>query len=768
MDILFGNSGAQKKNGIEKFTESALFAIFFVLGAVVLTFPVILNYLGAGVDYAYIWAFNDLFANNYNQLNQLVFTYGPLGFLKFPLPISYNWEFGFLFLFLLRLLQAVYFLMAWKKIRGKFGIAAYLSLLVLLKITQFDLVFASIMFCTCWIAEYDKKWWTWLPAILLASVALYIKFSIGMLAFSIFGGFQLSQVFVRASAIFNALFLFFLSAFVAWITGFALTGDFAYMFTYVNNALHISSAYSAALSLHPETNKVYLVFAIAVLFVAYVIIEWKAWKPQVILPIGLGLFIVWKHSIVREEAWHMFLLVQYLMLICLFFIIRSSRNLLFFIAVSVLSMFALWRYTADLGGMRNFIIEPKANLYFYKQVELLFNKPNTVNEDGVLDGYKLPDEMTKLLGKNTVDVYPWNLLYVAANDLNLQPRPSLQSIDFNPWLDLKSAEFYSGSSAPEFILWHRNADRFGKDLGAFEGRYQLSSEPLTVDAILSAYSIEKQTAEWLLLKHDKTKQIEYESGDLIKLKLNENIAVPDFSGLLKAKVWLSLSSLGKIQSAYYKEPTFFIRYIFSDRRQIDYAILRHNAVSGLWIKPFLSSFYLPDQRMWQPDSIGFYVSVPEWADTEFTLQWQFAGLPAFVSDLQKPDSVVFYQKKYADSVVSVPSFGYADVLELPVDSLPEGKVELSVSALCRQEVKGKSRLVLSIDDASGNLLWTGSYMDGYLPIRERWGFVYLTRVIDLNAYSGAKLKIYFMNEGSIAFDIKQVDIVMRAYAEPIL
>ena len=123
------------------------FIVLFSLLSVVLTFPEVLAGFGVDVDKAYVWAYNDLFVHRYDALADLVFPYGPLGFLKFPLPVGHNREIGFAFAFFVRFLQAVYFLLALKKYTGRLGFGSYLLLLLLLKISSFDLAFPSVALC---------------------------------------------------------------------------------------------------------------------------------------------------------------------------------------------------------------------------------------------------------------------------------------------------------------------------------------------------------------------------------------------------------------------------------------------------------------------------------------------------------------------------------------------------------------------------------------------------------------------------------------------
>ena len=69
-----------------------------------LTFPKIDPEIGSGIDNSYLIAFNHFFYSDIQIVKDLIFTYGPLGFLKHPLPMGNNLELGVIVISILRLL----------------------------------------------------------------------------------------------------------------------------------------------------------------------------------------------------------------------------------------------------------------------------------------------------------------------------------------------------------------------------------------------------------------------------------------------------------------------------------------------------------------------------------------------------------------------------------------------------------------------------------------------------------------------------------------
>ena len=737
------------------------FIVLFSLSAAVLTFPRVLQNYGQGADAAYVWAYNHLFVSDFAALKNLVFAYGPLGFLKFAQPIGHNESIALGFALLLRWVQAVFFLQALKACGEKLRVWHYLLLLLLLRITSFDLAFVSIMLCGGLLAEAHKKWQAWLPGILTAAVGLYIKFSIGAMSFALLGGYLVFGILFKKIALRQALWPILTAVLAVWAVGFALYGDLTYAGVYVLRALRISSAYSAALSLHPETDKTFLWTALLLLS-AYPLLQYKSLKPALFAGLLAALFMVWKHSIVREEPWHIFLLVQALMMIWLYLIAFSLKKKALLLLPALLTMLALWRYTNELGGVRKFLeTENTYTSFFRQQQRLTASVIPTVQATESLQYCLLPDDVRRHIGSRSIDIYPWDLNYAAVNSLNWTPRPGLQGIDFSPWLDRQNTDFFRGPQAPEFVLWHRNEDRFGRELAGFEERYLLSSEPLMLDALLENYRPVQATRAWTLFQKNKNASPKkYVYGETFHLRLGEMLAVPYSEGLVKADVHFDLTNRGKIQSALYKEPALFIRYTWKDGTACEYNILRHNTPSGIWVQPFLSSLFFPDYKRFIVDSIGFFSSNPELVSSNLSLTWKYAYRPSdFIRPADYIDTVYYQTTSHVNEPAEIPPFTFNRWFHIPVDSLPKASVEFRLSLKSEHPWKALPRIMLAL---GGDTLI--AYDDNYLPAQKRRGNISMNRIFNLNKYnSDDTLNVYLWNEASVPYRASDAKLVLRSY-----
>ena len=64
--------------------KGPLSLFIYSLVVVLFTFPFIATVIEPGLDPSYMWAFNHFFANGIQFGKDVVFTYGPFGFIKKP------------------------------------------------------------------------------------------------------------------------------------------------------------------------------------------------------------------------------------------------------------------------------------------------------------------------------------------------------------------------------------------------------------------------------------------------------------------------------------------------------------------------------------------------------------------------------------------------------------------------------------------------------------------------------------------------------------
>ena len=211
-----------------------------------------------------------------------------------------------------------------------------------------------------------------------------------------------------------------------------------------------------------------------------------------------------------------------------------------------------------------------------------------------LQANKLEKEVINTIGKGSVDTYPWETTYIAANNLNWRPRPVFQSYAaYTPWLDRKNAEFLNSGKAPRFIIWQLNHP--AGEVGSIDGRYLLNDEPLTIFQILNHYNVIHKDKKMALferslshnLKEPKTLYTTY-------AKWNEWINVPSVeNGIIRASIKLHRRPSGSFKRVLYKEEEGFISYRLQNRRIIKCRLVLDNAVSGVWINPFIVKISKP-------------------------------------------------------------------------------------------------------------------------------------------------------------------------------
>lgn len=96
--------------------------------------------------------------------------------------------------------------------------------------------------------------------------------------------------------------------------------------------------------------------------------------------------------------------------------------------------------------------------------------------------YRLPPEVVASLRQGSVDVYPIDVGPVLAYDLRWDPRPVLEAYSaYTPYLDGIDAAHFRGPAAPDRVLF---------ELKTIDDRYAPFDEPETVRALLTRYRVE--------------------------------------------------------------------------------------------------------------------------------------------------------------------------------------------------------------------------------------------------------------------------------------
>ena len=197
----------------------------------------------------------------------------------------------------------------------------------------------------------------------------------------------------------------------------------------------------------------------------------------------------------------------------------------------------------------------------------------------------LPEDIRKEIGRSSVDIIPWEISKIFQADLNYSPRPLLQSYHaYSPKLDGIDALHFNSNNAPEnLILSYATIDQ----------RYLLWDTPQTIDSIRKNYSPNIYTQDWILCK--KTSAIndsQVNPGKIIKevnFHFNQWIEVPQNTEDLKVSLDIRYNFFGKLRKLLYKPSTLRIYFRLNDGREVSHRVIKQLTSSKLPISYYVAN-----------------------------------------------------------------------------------------------------------------------------------------------------------------------------------
>ncbi len=159
-----------------------------------LSFPKLSPVMETGLDSSANYAFNYFFANGIQTGVDIIFTYGPLGFMKAPLPMGNNLIYAILLLSVMRFLFIFLILFIGNIINPQKWLLHFFIALIIAQLIGFDLLILGIIIASliiCYERKYNGIWF--FVAVLFCVLGMFIKASIGINGFLISGLIYLEQ-----------------------------------------------------------------------------------------------------------------------------------------------------------------------------------------------------------------------------------------------------------------------------------------------------------------------------------------------------------------------------------------------------------------------------------------------------------------------------------------------------------------------------------------------------------------------------------------------
>lgn len=459
-----------------------------------------LQIVNGSIDAAYIYTYNTLITNP-ERFAELALTYGPLGFIVHVIDIGTLKAVSILIHSLAGGITGylVYLLVVSLKTHQKYVLSAMGVYIVCIQVFEWKIFCMYILLSLIFYRTKNRK----LAYILVLAcvILIYIKVTLGIAA----GVVLLASLLLLKTKLSEYIKLGVIGGISVIILGVVLFRSFNLAESYIINSLAIGSGYSSAMALQPSNWAevlIYVVVGIALTFLSMYLLTPKD-KKSYLLVLAIASFFVWKSAIVRQDPY------GHIETIFFFFVFLSFIG--FFLSLTV-KIQDYKKNLSSLGigliGLTFILVGVHYNGFTFTRLSSTLTNPLSFwkVEDCVLapctkqEGLYLGDDIKKKIGRQTVDMYPWQNLYGYSNNLNWRPRPSPASYGtYTPHLDTLNAQFLASNRSPEYVIWDIHEGVFSID-----GRHILFDEPKTMKELLMRYSpVTIKEDKIVLLEKDK-------------------------------------------------------------------------------------------------------------------------------------------------------------------------------------------------------------------------------------------------------------------------
>lgn len=470
-----------------------------------------IHYTGEGLDSSWQFGINFFHYKGIRFGRDVVFTYGPLGFLTNALNVGENVVITLVFWAVLSVISAVLLYILIKSHLDSTPNMIKLGIGLLLYLMSFEIhrespepfiVFwyiASLLMSIS--SRYSRKTIIFGDALLILSI--FIKFTMIIEVMSCALLTVAAMILTRQKGGMHVLAHTGGAIMVAF-SGYLLFYDHSIvnLYYYIRGSLEYSMGYNYAMS-RAIFDKEYLttVIIMVILYLAAMYLNLNN-KNNLILFFSLAgpSFFFYKHGFVRSDHAHISVffwgMTAILALMALFYDqgAGDELKLKFVPGKAICKNLTIAICTAMLVLVEKFTKVDIPDLFrpWWSRSaalsDILNEKPAPSNG--------LPDKMREMIGDDTVSIYPINILYNRNLDLNYVPLYGVQAYGiYTPWLDEKTAQKFVCEDRPEHIVL---------ELDTIDNRWYFIETPQTWWAIKNHYYVAYyEDGKFLLSKREK-------------------------------------------------------------------------------------------------------------------------------------------------------------------------------------------------------------------------------------------------------------------------
>lgn len=551
--------------------------------------------MGNGLDPSWQYAFNKLTTFDHIKFGRdLVFTYGPLGFLASPMYINGNFFVAFILYIMLWISLIILFYKLVQDEKQNIYIIL-LSMFVLYlgcPANSADLYFQySVLMALAVLWKNMKDKFAAIFVVIAITISFFFKFSITI---SILGScllFFVSKLIMKKTERVWILFLPIITIPVCYLIYNHSIQDFC---RFIRGSWEMAQGFNSAMSLDLNDRYVAWMFVMMIIYAAIMfsqIIYRKKENFFCMLWFAPCLYMSYKHGYVRADGHAVGAYVEILAtfsveLLLLDFkeiykevIIKSRKGVIQGGLILSLFVVAFVDYNVSLQpwiNMRNRIQNISSAFYYMTE------KRNEENKHSLTG---IPNAIFEEIGNSTYTSYPCEITFIEKdkkldedNTVNIAsnfiPLFALQAYSaYTPYLDNRTADALQGMNAPEYIIF-----RFD----TIDNRVPLMEAPSTWKSIEDNYEIAMYDFEsgYYLFKHKqnsanrtgKTEKVLFDKRDIIS-----------FNGCSEAKIYADLSFAGKLTNFIWKIPEVKAEITYTNGTVREGRVLLNNLSNGIMI-----------------------------------------------------------------------------------------------------------------------------------------------------------------------------------------
>lgn len=551
------------------------------------------------LDQSWKYAINIAESAGWKFGDDIIFTYGPLGFLAATVGVGANIQITLAFSCLLFLLQLyLLFRLASGILPFRISTSRLLLFGVLVWLfPRFHLestiqFFALTALVVAWFEK--QKILSALIATLLSCLLLFVKFNAAAACCFAIAVFWVA-LFWKQRAAWRRIWWFPACIPILFLAGFlAYNPSWTSLINYVRASMEISSGYITAMSTPADMTWVpaTLIATIGCILILALSIHSGTMPPALAMVFMGPLIIAVKHGIVRADIFHFAFALEVL-------IPLAGLSALFINFQSFCRKKILIRTSILLAGIALFIhVTPPLRLFGYYQRETLLQyvRFEATKEQRIfslpsirkkilypLSGYSEMPDILYRAGTNSVAIYPTQISKGAFWGLSPTIFPSVQAYTmYTPYLDNLNAMYVENPvGAPAYILLN---------VHAIDGRWPLIETPLVWNALQTHYVVDAADDEYLLLKR-RSNPATIELREIANgyVHSNEFIEVPQTDHFVYLQANCQLNIKGKLAKIFFQVPPLEMAVKFANGIELSKRCVPANLASPTLISSIPTS-----------------------------------------------------------------------------------------------------------------------------------------------------------------------------------